>query len=309
MRRRRRQDDDLHNKERWLISYADFITLLFAFFVVMYATSSVNEGKYRVLSDSLLAAFSGSTRSMTPIQIGEEVRVPVVEGSAPPTALVRLESPTTGVAGHGAREQGDEVGKAAGEGQAQTEGQTDLAQAPGAQMADVGEVGRSMQEALAPLIDDDLVNIRRMDDWLEVEIKTSILFDSGSARLKGQAVEVLGKVAQMLKQFPNPIQVEGFTDNVPINTPAYPSNWELSASRAASVVHLFMKYDVRPDRMMAIGYGEYRPIADNTTAAGRAKNRRVVIVIPADADTRKGLDLRRLEDLRQDGGGASSQGA
>ncbi|MDZ7754149.1 MAG: flagellar motor protein MotD [Gammaproteobacteria bacterium] len=305
MKGRGRRPEEHENHERWLVSYADFITLLFAFFVVMYATSSVNEGKYRVLSDSLIAAFSGDTRSLSPIQIGEEVRVPVSEGQAPPTAVVSLDASVSNVAGHGPAEDGNERFKRDGD---QVDESVDP-QGPGAEMEAVEDLGERMREALSPLIDDDLVIVREMDDWLELEIKTSILFDSGSARLKGEAVDVLGEVATLLKQFPNPIQVEGFTDDVPINTPAYPSNWELSAARAASVVHLFMKYDVRPDRMMAIGYGEYRPIADNETADGRARNRRVVIVIPADEDTRKALDLRRLENLRQGGDGGPAPGA
>lgn len=298
MKGRGRRQEEHENHERWLVSYADFITLLFAFFVVMYATSSVNEGKYRVLSDSLFAAFSGDTRSVSPIQIGEEVRVPVAEGQAAPTAVVSIDAPVTGIAGHGPAEDGSDRFKRAGD---QPEEAADP-QGPGAEMENVEDLGERMQEALSPLVDADLVTVREMDDWLELEIKTNILFNSGSARLRGEAVDVLGEVATLLKQFPNPVQVEGFTDDVPINTPAYPSNWELSAARAASVVHLFMKYDVRPDRMMAIGYGEYRPIADNETEEGRARNRRVVIVIPADEDTRKALDLRRLENLRQGGG-------
>ncbi len=298
MKGRGRRQEEHENHERWLVSYADFITLLFAFFVVMYATSSVNEGKYRVLSDSLFAAFSGDTRSLSPIQIGEEVRVPISEGQAPPAAVVSVDAPISGISGHGPAEDGNERFKRDGE---QAEEALDP-QGPGAEMENVEDLSERIREALSPVVDDDLVTVREMDDWLELEIKTSILFDSGSARLKGEAVDVLGEVATLLKQFPNPVQVEGFTDDVPINTPAYPSNWELSAARAASVVHLFMKYDVRPDRMMAIGYGEYRPIADNETAEGRARNRRVVIVIPADEDTRKALDLRRLENLREGSG-------
>ncbi len=304
MKGRGRRPEEPENHERWLVSYADFITLLFAFFVVMYATSSVNEGKYRVLSDSLFAAFSGDTRSIAPIQIGEQVRVPIAEGQAAPMAAVDVNARVSGSAGHGPAEEGNEGFK--GDGEQSAEGSDP--QGPGAEMENVEDLGERMQEALSPLVDDDLVTVREMDDWLELEIKTSILFDSGSARLKAAAVDVLGEVATLLKQFPNPVQVEGFTDDVPINTPAYPSNWELSAARAASVVHLFMKYDVRPDRMMAIGYGEYRPIADNETAEGRARNRRVVIVIPADEDTRKALDLRRLENLRKGGGNAAARG-
>jgi chemotaxis protein MotB len=132
---------------------------------------------------------------------------------------------------------------------------------------------------MSNLIQQDLIAVRRNDLWVEVEIKTSILFPSGSSRLQQEALPILSEIAKILKDFPNPIRVEGFTDSVPINTVAFPSNWELSAGRAASVVHLFTKEGVEPRRMASIGYGEYRPVADNSTAEGRNKNRRVVIVI------------------------------
>ena len=122
---------------------------------------------------------------------------------------------------------------------------------------------------------------------MEVEIKTSILFPSGSAILQPEALPILSEIADILKDFPNPIHVEGFTDSVPINTVAFPSNWELSAGRAASVVHLFTKDGVEPRRMAAIGLGEYRPIADNATAEGRNKNRRVVLLIMESASADK----------------------
>ena len=304
MSRRRGRQEEPENHERWLVSYADFITLLFAFFVVMYATSSVNEGKYRVLADSLISAFSGPTRTMNPIQVGEMVRTPVAHGNAPPTAIVEMDAPVSGIAGQGPDVEGSDEPALNPDPRESAESAVDpqradpAAQGPGAEMEEVGDIGQRLADSLDTFIDDELVEVRQMEDWLELEIKSSILFPSGSARLTGQAIPVLEKVATILKEFPNPVQVEGFTDNVPISTTAYPSNWELSAGRAASVVHLFMKYEVRPERMVAIGYGEYRPIADNSTAEGRAKNRRVVIVIPADRDTRRNLELDRMEDIQ-----------
>jgi chemotaxis protein MotB len=104
---------------------------------------------------------------------------------------------------------------------------------------------------------------------------------------------VLRRIATVLQQYPNHIQVEGFTDNVPINTYLFPSNWELSAARAASVVHVFMKSGVDPERMSAVGFGEYRPVEANTTAEGRNRNRRVVVVVMADADKRRLIDMQR----------------
>lgn len=277
---RKRRHEEPENHERWLVSYADFITLLFAFFVVMYSTSSINEGKYRVLSDSLMGAFKNRERSIDPIQVGKLVRTPYVDDAPPVTSPVSPDVPTPGES-EGAGTPGSADGDPQG---------------GNAAMEDIDALAKLMGRSVLPQIDEDLVEVRRHDDWLEVEIKTSILFPSGSARLNDAAIPILESVADVLKGFPNPVQVEGFTDNVPIHTVAFPSNWELSAARAASVVHLFMKYGVRPDRMLAIGYGEHRPLAENDTPDGRSKNRRVVIVIPAGEDTRKHLEVDRLEN-------------
>ena len=114
---------------------------------------------------------------------------------------------------------------------------------------------------------------------LEVEIKTDILFPSGVAAVSPAALPVLGKIAEILKPFPNAIRVEGHTDNRPISTSTFPSNWELSAARAANVVQLFTKAGVDPLRMQVLGLGEFRPVAANDTLDGRNSNRRVVIVV------------------------------
>lgn len=261
MARRRRQTEEHENHERWLVSYADFITLLFAFFVVMYSISSVNEGKYRVLSDALMSAFHDPARSLDPIQVGELARAPY----SPVDPTVRqlpplLEPPLSaslieGVSGGG----------------------------PGPQAEAIAD---EVQAAMQPLIDNDLIDIRRLDDRIEVEIKTSILFDSGSASADGESTPVLRRLAEILRDYPNRIHVEGFTDNVPINTLVYPSNWELSAARAATVVRILEEYGVDPTRLAAIGFGEHHPVADNATPEGRSANRRVVLVVMGEADER-----------------------
>jgi chemotaxis protein MotB len=160
----------------------------------------------------------------------------------------------------------------------------------------IGQIAEEMEQALAALIDKDLVNVRRNKFWMEVEIKTSLLFPSGSAQLASSATATLSKVAVILNRYPNPIHVEGFTDNKPIRTLAFPSNWELSAARAASVVHLFSSSGIKPERMAAIGYGEHQPVADNATPEGRNTNRRVVLVVLADPAA------RRLRDQKQEAG-------
>jgi len=143
-----------------------------------------------------------------------------------------------------------------------------------------------IEHAMQNLIKEDLISVRRSTFWLEVEINTSILYSSGNARLAPDAVPVLEELAKILTPFPNAVHVEGFTDDVPINTLTFPSNWELSAARAASVVTLFAKTGIDPARLAAIGYGEYRPVADNDTEEGRAKNRRVVVVVMSGVDKR-----------------------
>ena len=267
------------------MSYADFITLLFAFFVVMYSISSVNEGKFRVLSDSLLASFKDPKRSMEPIQFGELARSPRSANSQEPAVPVALTLPPA-----------PKPDTAEGESEPSPE------QQGGEPLADIDTVAEQVKQRLATLIDNDLVAVRREESWLELEIKTSILFASGRARLEPAAVPVLQEFVDILRAFPNPVQVEGFTDNVPIRTAAFPSNWELSAARAASVVHLFTRAGLRPQRMVAIGYGEHRPIADNATEEGRRKNRRVIIVIPAEDDVRRIVDVNRMASVPSETG-------
>ncbi len=248
---RRKRHDDHENLERWLVSYADFITLLFAFFVVMYAISSVNEGKYRVLSDTLTDAFHSQPRTLQPVQVGDEGVTSEAEiidmVGQPPDAAASLVEQMQGGEGEG----GDNL----------------------------ETIADDFHKALAPLIERELINVTRDDLWVEVEINSSLLYTSGSSELEDEAIPILGSLAAILKRYPNEIQVEGFTDNLPISTYLFPSNWELSAARAAGVVSLFMRNGVKPARMSAIGYGEHQPIADNATAEGRRKNRRVVVVI------------------------------
>ncbi len=261
MARRKKQQEEHVNHERWLVSYADFITLLFAFFVIMYAISSVNEGKYRVLSDAMIAAFRSPARSIEPIQIGEHLRSPLDFGPA-----IRLNN--TFIPGISLPVE-EKVKIEVDERSMQTE----------ADKQRMRQISDQIVEAMAGLIEDDKIKVRRTDKWIEVEISSKVLFESGSATLQYEAVPVLVDLARILKKFPNAVRVEGFTDNQPISTPTFPSNWELSAARAASVVHLLTDEGVDPTRLAAIGYGEYRPIADNSTPEGRARNRRVVIFI------------------------------
>jgi chemotaxis protein MotB len=291
MARKKRVEEHV-NHERWLVSYADFITLLFAFFVVMYSISSVNEGKYRVLSDTLEAVFKDPAKSKDPIQVGDLLRgegkqtaeTKAIENPINVLELAPIEMPIAmppdilppeQIDSHTPSPVDDEI------------------------IRNIKVISIQLNKALADLIANDDVIIKQGDDWLELEMKSNVLFYSGEARLETTAVPIIGKVATILSTSANPIQVEGFTDNNPINTPKFPSNWELSAARAASVVHLLDRYGLDPSRMSAIGYGEFQPIADNSTEEGRQKNRRVVLVVLGSKDSRRDINVFTPNSLKE----------
>ena len=288
---RKKRTEEHENHERWLVSYADFITLLFAFFVVMYSISSINEGKYRVLSDSIIAAFRNPARSLEPIQVGDLLRTPVqtdkpIDPQKPVIELFKVPFPDKPVP-----ERIDEENK-------QTPPEPPEEVQPVLDEASQ-KLADTIEQAMSELMDQGLIEVRRDRRWIEVEIKSSILFDSGNAELSPQATPVLRQLAETLTPLHNIIHVEGFTDNVPINNFEYRSNWELSAARAASVVHLFTRLGIDPERMAAIGYGEYRPVDSNDTPEGRARNRRVVLVIMSGADARISERLNHLQTTRE----------
>ena len=274
MARRRRREEEPENLERWLVSYADFITLLFAFFVVMYAISSVNEGKYRVLSESLNAIFQATPTADEPIQIGERPREVLVlpEGPLAPERLDAvgetdpdnvIETPPLSEA---ATEQG---------GGDEGSGENERFKEDGSAQRIADEIAISLQD----YVDQDLLKVTFTGDRIEIEMKEKMLFGSGRARLSPTALRALRELSKTLVRIPSHLQIEGHTDNVPIATSEFPSNWELSAARAASVVHFFARQGVEPWRMAAVGLGEHRPIAENADEKGRAANRRVTVVV------------------------------
>ena len=269
---RRHRHEEHTNHEAWAIPYGDLITLLLAFFVVMYAMSSVNEGKYRVLSDSLVAAFRGSPRTLEPVQVGEKQ----VGSGADITMSIVKQAMLEGQP----REMLEPL-PLQGMGSAQqVPNQPALADPMQSQQAvELEAVAKEVEQAMEGLIQKELIVVRRHGLWVEVEIRTDILFPSGVATLSSPAESVLRQLAETLKPFPNPIRVEGHTDNRPISTRAFPSNWELSSARAASVVHLFTNAGIDPARLAVIGLGEHRPSQSNDTPEGRNANRRVLLVI------------------------------
>ncbi len=296
---RKKKHEEHENHERWLVSYADFITLLFAFFVVMYSVSSVNEGKYRVLSESLEAAFKSSNKSMMPIQIGQIAKAPKmhsVEMNKPiiNIGLTSLPPPRFNI-GKTKKGKGKKKPAKGSKGTSVGNGEKSIANA-----------AREIKEAMASLIKQGLISVTTNGLGVDIQINSNILFPSGSATLSRQAVPILEKIARTLLKTRTAVDVEGFTDNVPINNWQFPSNWELSAARAASVVHLLTRAGMAPQRLAAVGYGEHHPVASNKTPEGRQKNRRVVLVVKPVLNSRLlrsqdslEQELKRLEQLRK----------
>lgn len=232
--------EDGDNHERWLISYADFITLLFGFFVVMYAISSVNEGKYRVLSTTLTAAFDAAPKSLDPIQVGE----PLLAASP---HLIDIPDQT------GYRDEQD--------------GDTRLPFS----VADA-------ENALAEQLEIEGLEVSGDQQWLELTLDANLLFSAGTASLSPQARETVADLAGYLSEFDNPLTVEGYTDNVP-SSGRFASNWQLSSARAAAVADALQGAGIDARRISAVGYGANHPVATNATPAGRAENRRVAIIV------------------------------
>ena len=266
---RRRRHEEGENTHRWLISYADFITLLFAFFVVMYSISQVNEGKYRVLSDSLLSAFDRETPiepgnasgSGTPVQPGDGV----LEGTEVPLPNGKPETASANTSAEQAEQEALSLPAANAPSEAQKQA--------------FNALYNSLQDSLQPLIDAGVVALRGNQDWIEVDMRSGLLFESGSDVLGKSAEPVMRELADKLQNSRNLMRIRGYTDNQAIDTERFPSNWELASARAVAVVRKLQSFGIPPARMAVEGFGEFNPIASNDTAEGRARNRRVVLAI------------------------------
>lgn len=281
--RKRRQEEHV-DSEKWAIPYADLLTLLLAFFVVMYSLSSINEAKFRVLAESINEAFNGTGKvvePMTPAQPAREVPLPDQYRAANATPIARIRVPVSPrhlpLPGHeGAASEpssGSSVHMASIPAAGPDPGSDD------ARAASLTTISSEVAKALKPWVDRKQVVIRQTKLWLEIEIRTDVLFPSGVAMLTDPARKVLDGVAGVLTRFSNPIRIEGYTDNRPIDTWRFPSNWELSAARAGSVARLFGDQGIDPSRIGIFGWGEYHPVASNATPEGRNRNRRIAIVV------------------------------
>jgi chemotaxis protein MotB len=257
-RRRRKRSRPHSNHERWLVSYADFITLLFAFFVVLYASSQVDKRKVGKLSLAIQVAFQElgvfpASTTQIPLDTSEPMpfsTVQAIENVKHTAGLGRIASPPE-----------DSL--------ATTSEETDLA-----------TLQTQLREALHHEIALHEVALHRESEGLVISLQEFGFFDSGSATIKPESVSALDRIASILAIRTYRLRIEGHTDNVPIHTATMASNWELSTARATELVRLLiLRHRFAPERLAAAGYAEYHPVASNLTAAGRAQNRRVDIVI------------------------------
>jgi chemotaxis protein MotB len=236
----KKKHEEHENHERWLVSYADFITLLFAFFVVMYSVSSVNEGKYRVLSDSLSSSFS-HTKPVGELSI---MNLPIEKNRQ----IVVKER----------QETKDNV-------------------------RSFIKVANAITTAKVP----NGVKVTSTDRGLSIQIQDEALFSSGSADINPQIQEFLDLIAGLVVDLPNYIAVEGHTDNQAIRSLKYPSNWDLSTSRANSLVRYFTEtHHLASERFSSTGYAGTRPLESNSSPHGQAANRRVEMIVLRDTSPR-----------------------
>lgn len=282
--------------DRWLVSYADYMTLMFALFVVLYAMSIVKEEEYSVLADSLTRMFEEPGQPDTGVQ-GQSVLTQAVPQSDLDLYGSSLE---------------------------QAKGPTLMADAR--QLSDISEnkLGSPLQsleqqltKALANLLEQGLAKVEQDENWLTIELNSGLLFASGSATATSSAQTLLAEITRIINPVSNFIRVRGYTDNLPINNELFSSNWELSVSRATSVLRILERTGTAPERLAIEGFGQYYPFGPNDTEQGRAANRKVVIAIsrygyqpgktaaeqpePADNSAAEGLQ-QQLEQITQDDG-------
>jgi chemotaxis protein MotB len=260
MRRRSRHTDEPENHDRWLVSYSDFITVLFAFFVVLFACSYRDNQQIKKLSQAIhigfqqLGAFSGGQTSY-----GVAYPDQTLKGSAGP-APAQLQNTAADVSAQNAPE--DSRSEASG--------------------VDIGELQRELEASIGQEIRNHEVIMRVTPEGFVISLKDLGFFNSGEAALLPGAAGKIERIAKVLSQHGLELRVEGHSDNQPIHTAEFRSNWELSTGRAMTVLMLLINdCGLDPRRVSVAGYSQFRPIADNATANGRQMNRRVDLVVVA----------------------------
>ena len=249
------------NHERWLVSYADFITLLFAVFVVLYAMSQTDKKKVEEIMASIQSSFGMSisgapSPKMNVIPAKQMAIIPSLKSE--PVTTQGMKRPV------------------------------DMPKAKSrAEEKDFRQIKSSLEAFLVKQGAQDKVSITITRRGLIVSLKEAGFFDPGQAQIKSSAYELINAIAEAMTQYNNPLRMEGHTDSSPISTAQFPSNWELSSARATNGLKYLLKYfDVDPNKISATGYAEFRPVADNATAEGRSKNRRVdLVMLSGDGET------------------------
>ncbi|KUO72985.1 MAG: flagellar motor protein [Desulfosporosinus sp. BRH_c37] len=253
MSRKREHEAEKENGERWLLTYSDLITLLMIFFVVLYSMSKVDAQRFAAVAESLNKALGGGTPAKIELSTS-----PV----GPSLFTTGTPSSKTSVPG-----KGNDPNQTSHQGNSDTEKMSiDAIKAK----LDKFAADNGIQSTLVSTIE---------ERGLVVSIQETLLFESGSADITSRARDILEKISTVLTVAPNQIKVEGHTDNLPINTAKFPSNWELSVIRSTNVVHILQRDGISPNRLSAAGYGEFRPIAPNNTDVGRGRNRRIDLII------------------------------
>src|SRR5262249_17603056 len=265
---RKRKHPDHTNHERWLVSYADFITLLFAFFVVMFAASNSDQKKAGQVAQAVQVAFS-DLAAFTPT--GKVVPL-YDEGGLPADSKNIFGNAHSGF---DAAQIVSPVSK------------------PGEGGKSIGQVKQELEALLKNELTNKKVRITQDGRGLTISLAEAGFFDSGSAIMHPDSLPVVDRIAATLRPLQYSLRVEGHTDNTPIHTTQFPSNWELSTARATRVLqYLITTGQIPAPRLSAVGYGEYRPAASNATPEGRAANRRVDLVVLGDAAQKLETQLR-----------------
>tara|TARA_R110000737_G_scaffold221890_1_gene237240 strand:+ start:674 stop:1675 length:1002 start_codon:yes stop_codon:yes gene_type:complete len=257
--RARRHSVEHDNVERWLVSYADYMTLLFALFVVLYAMAMIDEKPFETATESIGRVFQATEKQ------------PKNRGHGDDILPVNSSKTNKRLFGNGILEDaGPEL----------VSGEVTLSNVSDAQVGTtLTSLEKNLHEALYDLVESGYAQLQIDGDWLEIELNSSLLFPSGSSSPTNAAKDILSVIYQVIANASNYIRVRGYTDNQRIKTEIFSSNWELSVFRATAILRVLEALTINPARMAIEGYGQYYPNADNTTAKGRAKNRRVVIAI------------------------------
>ena len=250
------EDDNVH---RWLVSYADYMTLLFALFVVLYAMAMVNEKPFESITESVGQVFKGNKEKTKKSVPGDDI------------LIVNSNESTKNLFGDGIL---DETRPELLEGEQALSNVSDVKVG-----SDLTYLEEELRLTLFELIESGFAQLKRDGDWLEIELNSGLLFPSGSSSATNSAMQILNVIYGIIGEVTNFVRVRGYTDNQAINTEIFTSNWELSVFRATSILRELETLGVNPARMAIEGYGQYYPTADNTTVEGRAKNRKVVIAI------------------------------